>query len=67
LGVTPASPHPIKAEDLLAHAGFVRGLARALVSGDDDVDDVVQETWLAALGSQDPSGAALVSLARNRW
>ena len=47
----PASTDPIPPEDLLAHAGFVRGLARALVSGDADVDDVVQEAWLAALGS----------------
>ena len=37
--------------DLLAHAGFVRGLARALVSGDADVDDVVQETWVAAFAA----------------
>src|SRR5688572_3758671 len=33
---------------LLAHQDFVRALARGLVSGD-EVDDVVQETWLAAL------------------
>jgi len=49
--MTPASSSPIPPDDLLAHAGFVRGLARALVSGDADVDDVVQETWLAALAS----------------
>jgi len=49
--MTPASSNPIPPDDLLAHTGFVRGLARALVSGDADVDDVVQEAWLAALGS----------------
>ena len=51
-GMTPASSSPVPPDDLLAHAGFVRGLTRALVSGDADVDDVVQETWVAALGSQ---------------
>ena len=50
--MTPAPSSPVPPNDLLAHAGFVRGLARALVSGDADVDDVVQETWVAALGSR---------------
>ena len=61
---------PLPPDDLLAHASFVRGLARALVGGDHDVDDVVQETWLAALGA---SGSAvrkprswLASIARRR-
>jgi RNA polymerase sigma-70 factor (ECF subfamily) len=36
-------------EALLAHAGWVRRLASELVHGSDRVDDVVQETWLAAL------------------
>jgi RNA polymerase sigma factor (sigma-70 family) len=41
--------HPVDADALLAHAEFVRALARRLVFDDDRVDDVVQETWLAAL------------------
>jgi RNA polymerase sigma-70 factor (ECF subfamily) len=49
--MTSSSNGPLPPDNLLAHASFVRGLARALVAGDHDVDDVVQETWLAALGS----------------
>lgn len=51
--MTPSSPRASQVEKLLAHAGCVRGLARALVPGDADVDDVVQETWLGGLGSRD--------------
>lgn len=40
---------PSDAENLLRHAAFVRAVARAALHGDDLVDDVVQETWLAAL------------------
>ena len=35
---------------LLTHASFLRGLARALVVDDARADDLVQETWLAAVG-----------------
>src|SRR4029078_7450176 len=34
---------------LLMHDRFVRGIARALVSDSGSVDDVVQDTWWAAL------------------
>ena len=37
-------------ENLLSHARWVRGLARALVANEGLVDDVVQETWVAAMG-----------------
>jgi RNA polymerase sigma factor (sigma-70 family) len=40
----------IDPEQLLAHAGWVKGLARSLVFDQARVDDVVQETWMAALG-----------------
>ncbi|MEM8885555.1 MAG: RNA polymerase sigma factor, partial [Planctomycetota bacterium] len=40
------SPSP---ESLLAHASWVRGLARSLLHDDQAADDVVQEAWLAAL------------------
>lgn len=36
-------------EMYLEHAAFVRSVARALVRGDADVDDVVQATWLSVL------------------
>lgn len=36
---------------LLAHADFVRRLALVLVGSGPDMDDLVQETWLAALAS----------------
>jgi RNA polymerase sigma factor (sigma-70 family) len=42
-----APPYPI--EDLLAHARWLRRLARHLGHPGHDVEDAVQETWLAAL------------------
>lgn len=44
-------PSPVPPEELLAHAGWVRRLARALVRPD-GVDDAVQDTWVAALGAR---------------
>ncbi|MFQ5845660.1 MAG: RNA polymerase sigma factor [Planctomycetota bacterium] len=41
--------HAVDAEALLAHREFVRGLALQLVFDEHRADDVVQETWLAAL------------------
>lgn len=38
-----------KPELLLAHADFVRSLARSLVLDENRADDVVQQTWLTAL------------------
>lgn len=46
-GMTASGPPDV--ETLLAHEGFVRGLARQLVTGDAEVDDVVQQTFVAAL------------------
>jgi RNA polymerase sigma factor (sigma-70 family) len=37
------------ADELLAHAGWLRGLALALVHGAPEADDLVQETWKQAL------------------
>lgn len=42
----PTMPTP---EALLEHAGFIRSLARTLVADDATADDVVQQTYLAAL------------------
>jgi RNA polymerase sigma factor (sigma-70 family) len=36
-------------EALLVHEGLVRGVARAILRGDDRVDDVVQDTWATSL------------------
>ena len=36
-------------EDLLAHAAWIRALARGLVRDPDVADDLVQDTWLVAL------------------
>ncbi len=45
---TPA-PTPARIEALLAHREWVRALARSLVRDESSVDDVVQQTWQAAL------------------
>ena len=38
-----------EADALLAHASFVKGVARGILGRDSRVDDAVQETWLAAI------------------
>ena len=43
------APDTIRLEDLIAHAVWVRGLARSLVGDAHAAEDVVQDTWLAAL------------------
>ncbi len=42
-------------ETLLAHAGFVRALARSLVWEEDAAADLEQDTWLAALRRPEPA------------
>lgn len=54
---SPASPPDPEA--LLQHAGFVRGIARGLLFDPAGADDVVQETWLAALRRPPRDGANL--------
>ncbi len=49
---------PVAIEDLLAHADWLRALARKLVAGDDVASDVEQETWLAALENPPRDAAA---------
>jgi RNA polymerase sigma-70 factor (ECF subfamily) len=44
-------------EALLAHAGFLEGLSRALVVEAADAEDLVQETWLAAIRRPPRNGA----------
>src|SRR5262245_43769405 len=56
--------HDIAAERLLVHADALRALARRLV-GPDNADDVVQETFIAALQSPpDPHRPARPWLSR---
>ena len=40
---------PVTFDDLLAHRGWVRALARRLVGDASRADDVEQEVWLTAL------------------
>ena len=64
-----ASDLSTRPEVLLAHAEWVRALARRLLRDEALADDVVQEAWLAALrrppgGVRDP-GAWLATVVRN--
>ena len=62
------NPHTPRfdAQDLLHHAGFLRGIARALVADEHRAEDVVQQAWVAALekGGPGPPGGARAWLAR---
>jgi RNA polymerase sigma-70 factor (ECF subfamily) len=57
------------AETLLRHDPFVRSLARSLVRGAEEADDVAQETWVAALEHPPRPGPGLrgwlATVARN--
>lgn len=44
-----ASDRNSASDELLRHAQWIRGLARALVKDEATAEDVVQETWVAAL------------------
>lgn len=59
----------LTADHLIAHAGFVRALARSLLADEAEVDDVVQETWVRALESgprrAEALGAWLRTVTRN--
>ncbi|MHC4493695.1 MAG: RNA polymerase sigma factor, partial [Planctomycetota bacterium] len=60
---------PVDPQELLAHGDFVRAVARSVVFDETRVDDVVQQTWVAALERppRDRSGlrAWLGRVARN--
>jgi len=56
------------AEALLQHAGFLRALARSLLLDEGQAEDVVQETYLAALHRSPPEAGArgwLAAVTRN--
>lgn len=58
---------PLEIDELLHHAGWLRGLARSLVHESAAAEDLVQDTWLAALRhppARDPR-AWLARVARN--
>jgi RNA polymerase sigma-70 factor (ECF subfamily) len=48
------APTRIDGATLLANAGFVRAMARGVLGADDRVDDVVQDTFVAALSRERP-------------
>src|SRR5688572_6058054 len=50
---------PVEVAELLAHAEFVRGLARDLVRDVHRGDDLAQEAWLQALRRPPQHGASL--------
>jgi RNA polymerase sigma-70 factor (ECF subfamily) len=65
----------IAIDELLAHAGWVRELALALVGDAASADDLVQDTWIAAMrgpseGPMSPRpwlARVMRNLARDRW
>ncbi len=65
----PSSDEQLQIEELLQHEDFVRGLAHGLVFEGGRVDDIVQNTWLAALKRPPVPGpglrAWLATLVRN--
>ena len=62
------TPHEM--EHLLSHGQWLRRLASSLVVADGDAEDLVQETWLAALvrgpGRREESRAWLARVLRNK-
>jgi RNA polymerase sigma-70 factor (ECF subfamily) len=61
---------PVTVDALLAERAWVRALARSLVASEADVDDVEQETWLAAVRHAPAQGsrprAWLATVVRNQ-
>jgi RNA polymerase sigma factor (sigma-70 family) len=59
---TPVSPPTI--QELLQHASFLRELARSLVHDEHAADDLVQDTWVAALQGPPSHGRNLAAWLR---
>jgi DNA-directed RNA polymerase specialized sigma24 family protein len=58
---------PLDVERLLAQSGWARRLARRLVQDQDQAEDVLQETWVAALErppAEDALALGFTSMAR---
>ena len=68
---TAAVGAPADLSALLSQSGWLRGLAAHLVGGDQAADDLVQETWLAAVRSpprpDQPQRPWLAQVLRNAW
>ena len=47
--MTPPDPASIALDDLLDHGSWLQALARNLVGDQATADDLVQETWVAAI------------------
>lgn len=58
-------PPPPEVEALLAHDGWLRGVVSQLIA-DHQVDDVLQETWLAALGQPSDRGRGWLRVVARR-
>ncbi len=62
-------PSPSDPQILLAHTQSLRAIARSLLRNEADVEDVLQETWLAALRAKPddgrPLGGWLATVTRN--
>src|SRR5262245_58257829 len=58
-GMSNQSVARLRPEDLLADAAWMRRLARALLGDPHDADDIVQDTWLAALRHPPEGGRAV--------
>ncbi len=56
-------------DELLAHAGWIQSLARSLVRDPATADDLVQDTWVAAMRGQrrGPVRPWLATILRNLW
>lgn len=63
----------VSEDELRAHAGWVRSLARSLVADQERADDLVQETWLRVLRAprtplaEEPGRSWLATVLRNVW
>ena len=62
--VNMAGTSPIRIEELLAHAGWVNGLARQLVGGRGSPEDLAQDAWLAAIERPPQHAASLAGWLR---
>ncbi len=49
--MTGRDDSPVAVEELLEHQGWLRAVARALIGDEQDVDDIVQATYLTAIES----------------
>ncbi len=56
-------PSPVDPQQLLEHAHWMRAFARSLVLDDSRADDLVQETWLAAV-ERPPTGVGVAGWLR---